>query len=185
MPRRRSARRAAEMILALALSVVAMIVIVTVRYLAVSGALRLADEAPSAAPVRRPRGAGPQRNPVVAVGRHDLRHPRRRARLGLAGAGLDAGSIPTSRDYPLWWLPASVLVYLFLHDSWFYWTHRLMHVPRALQAHARGPSRQPRADRLGGDELPSRGNRSPARSSSPRSSSPSRSITARCCSSSP
>lgn len=32
-------------------------------------------------------------------------------------------------DYPLWWLPLSVLVYLFLHDSWFYWTHRWMHRP--------------------------------------------------------
>ncbi len=31
--------------------------------------------------------------------------------------------------YPLWWLPLSVLVYLILHDAWFYWTHRLMHVP--------------------------------------------------------
>ena len=31
--------------------------------------------------------------------------------------------------YPLWWLPASVLLYLLLHDAWFYWTHRLMHVP--------------------------------------------------------
>jgi sterol desaturase/sphingolipid hydroxylase (fatty acid hydroxylase superfamily) len=28
-----------------------------------------------------------------------------------------------------WWLPASVLVYLFAHDTWFYWTHRLMHRP--------------------------------------------------------
>ena len=33
-------------------------------------------------------------------------------------------------DYPLWWLPLSVLVYLAAHDSWFYWTHRLMHRPR-------------------------------------------------------
>lgn len=32
-------------------------------------------------------------------------------------------------DFPLWWLPLSVLVYLFLHDSWFYWTHRWMHRP--------------------------------------------------------
>lgn len=31
--------------------------------------------------------------------------------------------------YPLWWLPVSVLVYLLAHDSWFYWTHRAMHVP--------------------------------------------------------
>ncbi|MBZ6379767.1 sterol desaturase [Pacificimonas flava] len=32
--------------------------------------------------------------------------------------------------YPLWWLPLSVLVYLFLHDTWFYWTHRAMHARR-------------------------------------------------------
>ena len=33
-------------------------------------------------------------------------------------------------DYPLWYLPVSLFVYLFLHDTWFYWTHRLMHRPR-------------------------------------------------------
>ena len=32
-------------------------------------------------------------------------------------------------DYPLWYLPLSVLLYLFAHDTWFYWTHRLMHRP--------------------------------------------------------
>ena len=42
-----------------------------------------------------------------------------------------------ARDYPLWWLPLSVLAYLMLHDSWFYWTHRLMHRPRPFRiAHA-------------------------------------------------
>jgi Delta7-sterol 5-desaturase len=30
--------------------------------------------------------------------------------------------------YPLWYLPVSVLIYLFLHDTYFYWTHRLMHL---------------------------------------------------------
>lgn len=34
-----------------------------------------------------------------------------------------------ARDYPLWWLPLSVLTYLALHDTWFYWTHRWMHRP--------------------------------------------------------
>ena len=29
-----------------------------------------------------------------------------------------------------WYLPVSVLVYLFLHDTYFYWTHRAMHHPR-------------------------------------------------------
>ena len=40
-------------------------------------------------------------------------------------------------DYPLWYLPASLFIYLFAHDSWFYWTHRLMHRPRWFRiAHA-------------------------------------------------
>nr|WP_310524385.1 sterol desaturase family protein [Polymorphobacter sp.] len=28
----------------------------------------------------------------------------------------------------LWWLP-SIALYLFFHDTWFYWTHRWMHGP--------------------------------------------------------
>lgn len=36
-----------------------------------------------------------------------------------------------------WYLPLSLLIYLFLHDTWFYWTHRLMHRPRWFRiAHA-------------------------------------------------
>lgn len=39
--------------------------------------------------------------------------------------------------YPLWYLPVSVLLYLFVQDSWFYWTHRAMHWPRLFRiAHA-------------------------------------------------
>ena len=39
--------------------------------------------------------------------------------------------------YPLWYLPLSVLIYLFAHDTWFYWTHRLLHRPRLFRiAHA-------------------------------------------------
>jgi len=39
--------------------------------------------------------------------------------------------------YPLWYLPLSLLAYLFLHDTWFYWTHRWMHRPRLFRiAHA-------------------------------------------------
>lgn len=36
--------------------------------------------------------------------------------------------------YSLWWIPLSFLLCLFLHDSWFYWTHRLMHHPRLFRA---------------------------------------------------
>ncbi|WP_188761786.1 sterol desaturase family protein [Sandarakinorhabdus glacialis] len=28
----------------------------------------------------------------------------------------------------LWWLP-NIALYLFVHDTWFYWTHRAMHAP--------------------------------------------------------
>jgi len=39
--------------------------------------------------------------------------------------------------YPLWWMPVSILVYLLLHDTWFYWTHRWLHRPAAFRlAHA-------------------------------------------------
>ncbi|MDT7934395.1 MAG: sterol desaturase family protein [Sphingomonadaceae bacterium] len=41
------------------------------------------------------------------------------------------------RVQPLWLLWASPLLYLFVHDTWFYWTHRLMHRPRWFRvAHA-------------------------------------------------
>ncbi|GGC03673.1 hypothetical protein GCM10011494_22680 [Novosphingobium endophyticum] len=40
-------------------------------------------------------------------------------------------------DYPLWWMPLSLLTYLILHDTWFYWTHRWMHLPGPFRiAHA-------------------------------------------------
>ncbi|MCA1778146.1 MAG: sterol desaturase family protein [Xanthomonadaceae bacterium] len=32
-----------------------------------------------------------------------------------------------AEQYPLWYIPLSIFIYLFLHDSYFYWTHRLMH----------------------------------------------------------
>ena len=46
--------------------------------------------------------------------------------------------------WPVWYWPLSILIYLAAHDSWFYWTHRLMHRPpwfRAVHAvhHASGP----------------------------------------------
>ena len=42
-----------------------------------------------------------------------------------------------ARAHSLWWMPLSVLAFLLLHDTWFYWTHRLMHRPwwfRAMHA---------------------------------------------------
>lgn len=40
-------------------------------------------------------------------------------------------------DWPLCYLPLSLLLYLGAHDTWFYWTHRWMHGPRLFRiAHA-------------------------------------------------
>jgi sterol desaturase/sphingolipid hydroxylase (fatty acid hydroxylase superfamily) len=40
-------------------------------------------------------------------------------------------------EFPLWYWPVSVLLYLVAHDSWFYWTHRWMHRPALFRiAHA-------------------------------------------------
>lgn len=36
-------------------------------------------------------------------------------------------------QYGWWYLPVSVLIYLVLHDTYFYWTHRLMHHPKLFR----------------------------------------------------
>ena len=32
-------------------------------------------------------------------------------------------------DYPLWWMPASLVVAMLLHETYYYWLHRWMHHP--------------------------------------------------------
>ncbi len=34
----------------------------------------------------------------------------------------------------LWYIPLSMIVCLFLHDTWFYWSHRAMHHPKLFEA---------------------------------------------------
>ncbi len=29
-------------------------------------------------------------------------------------------------DYPIWWIPVSLVLMLLIHDTYFYWLHRLM-----------------------------------------------------------
>ncbi|MBO9714061.1 sterol desaturase family protein [Sphingomonas sp.] len=121
---------------AIALSALAMTLIVGVRYLLASGGFALATR------LRHPglyRGLGRQI----------------RAEIGwsLASAaiyGVPAGVVAWGwanrgwtriyadvDTFPLWYLPVSVLLYLLAHDAWFYWTHRLMHRPRWFRlAHA-------------------------------------------------
>ena len=33
-------------------------------------------------------------------------------------------------EYPVWYLPLSILLVLFIQDTYYYWVHRWMHIPR-------------------------------------------------------
>lgn len=122
--------------LAILLSAVAMTAIVAIRYLLASGGFALATR------VRHP-GLYTGLDPQIA----------REVRWSLASAaiyGVPAGILAwgwrehgwtrvytalDARD--LWYVPVSILLYLALHDTWFYWTHRWMHRPRPFRlAHA-------------------------------------------------
>jgi lathosterol oxidase len=114
--------------LAIALSVAAMTLIVAVRYLAVSGFF---------AWLTRRRLPGLYTG-LDAQMRREVGWSLVSAFIYAAPAGVLAWGWQSRGwtriysdlgDFPLWWLPLSVLVYLLLHDSWFYWTHRLMHRP--------------------------------------------------------
>jgi lathosterol oxidase len=113
---------------AILLSVLAMTAIVALRYLAASGIF--------AAVTQR-----------VRPGYHARLGPQIRREIGwsLASAaiyGIPAGVVAWGwqergwtqiytgwSDYPLWYLPLAPLLFLLAHDTWFYWTHRLMHRP--------------------------------------------------------
>ena len=117
------------MLAAAILSVLAMTLIVAVRYLAASGFFAWLTD-------RRLPGLYDDRQPQI---RREIGWSLASAFIYGAPAGLLAWGwqergwtrIYSSPDaYPLAWIPASILVYLLLHDTWFYWTHRLMHRPK-------------------------------------------------------
>ena len=121
------------MLLAITLSALAMTLIVGVRYLIVSGAFALATRA---------------KHPGLYTGLDA--QMRREVACSLASAaiyGIPAGVLAWGwkahgwtriyedvHAYPLWYLPVSVGIYLVLHDTWFYWTHRWMHRPALFKA---------------------------------------------------
>lgn len=121
---------------AVTLSAIAMTVIVGVRYLVTSAGFALATK------LRHPglyTGLDPQ-----------IRREIWWSMVSAAIYGIPAGVLAWGwerhgwtrvyrdvHDFPLWYLPVSVLAYLFLHDTWFYWTHRWMHRPEPFKlAHA-------------------------------------------------
>ncbi len=121
---------------AIILSALAMTAIVALRYVVASGAFALLTA---------------RRHPGLYRGLG--RQMRREIAWSLAAAtiyGLPAGVLAWGWQqhgwtriysdwaaFPLWYLPLSLLLYLVLHDAWFYWTHRLLHRPRWFRlAHA-------------------------------------------------
>ncbi|MDG6079387.1 fatty acid hydroxylase family protein [Erythrobacter litoralis] len=114
--------------LAIILSAASMTLVVALRYLAASGAFAWLTG---------------RRKP----GYHGALGPQIRREIGwslLSAAiyGIPAGLVYWAwqergatllytnwRAYPLWYLPLAPILYLLIHDTWFYWTHRLMHRP--------------------------------------------------------
>ncbi len=119
-----------------ALSAAAMTAIVGLRYLITSGAFALATKlvrpglyAGQTAQIRREIGYSLASAAIYGV-------PAGIAAWGWQQRGYTQ-IYSDLNSYPLWYLPVSLLLYLFAHDSWFYWTHRWMHRPRPFRiAHA-------------------------------------------------
>jgi sterol desaturase/sphingolipid hydroxylase (fatty acid hydroxylase superfamily) len=124
------------MVAGILLSALAMTLIVALRYLAVSGGFAWAT-------ARLHPGLYARLGPQM----------RREIGWSLASAaiyGVPAGILAWGwaqrgwtrvytdlHQWPLWWWPVSVLLALALHDTWFYWTHRLLHRPGPFRrAHA-------------------------------------------------
>jgi Delta7-sterol 5-desaturase len=120
----------------LVLSALVMTLIVGVRYLVASGAFAWATKL---------------RHPTLYVGLDaQIRREIGWSLVSAAIYGIPAGIVAwgwqnqgwtqiytSASDYPLWYLPVSVLLFLAAHDTWFYWTHRWMHGPRLFKlAHA-------------------------------------------------
>ena len=110
----------------------AMIVIVTVRYFATSGIFAWLGE-------RRIPGLHKGLSPQIRreIGWSLVSGIVYAAPAGLLAWGWQAKGwtrIYTDVDaLPLVWMPVSLLLCLFIHDTWFYWTHRAMHHPALFQ----------------------------------------------------
>jgi len=128
-----AARVDAGTIAAIIASALAMSAIVAVRYLLASGGFALATRA-----VRPGQYRGLERQ---------IRSEIAWSLLSAAIYGVPAGVVAWGwqargwtriyadlETWPLWYLPVSLLLYLLAHDTWFYWTHRLMHRPRWFRA---------------------------------------------------
>ena len=118
-----------------ALGALVMTLIVAARYLAVSGFFALltrrlhpAVYAP-ADPAQRARLNRQMKREIAWSLLSAAIYGLPAGLVGVAWHLLGWTQIYTGAGPGWWWLPASIAVYLFVHDTWFYWTHRAMHIP--------------------------------------------------------
>jgi Delta7-sterol 5-desaturase len=128
-----AAPNVARVLTAAILSAIAMTLIVGMRYLLASGGFALATR------IRRPGlYRGLRRQIGQEIGWSLASAAIYGVPAGIVAWGWQArGWTRIYTDvhaYPPWWLPASILIYLLLHDAWFYWTHRAMHRPKLFRA---------------------------------------------------
>ena len=120
------------MLVSILLAAAAMTAIVALRYLATSAGFALATR------LKRPGLYAGQKGQIWReIGWSLLSAAIYGIPAGLVAWGWQAHgwtAIYTDpKAYPLWWMPVSVLAYLALHDTYFYWTHRAMHWPWAFR----------------------------------------------------
>jgi sterol desaturase/sphingolipid hydroxylase (fatty acid hydroxylase superfamily) len=118
------------MVFAIVAAALAMSVIVAARYLAVSGLFAWLTARLAPAHLRTAAAPGQIRREIGWSLASALVYGAPAGVVLWAWREHGASAIYTDwSQYPAWYLPASVLVYLIAHDTWFYWTHRAMHRP--------------------------------------------------------
>ncbi|MGN6498497.1 MAG: sterol desaturase family protein [Tsuneonella sp.] len=120
------------MLAAILFSALAMTVIVALRYVAASGLFALVTRQ-----VRPGLYAGQARQIRTEIGWSLASAAIYGVPAGIVAWGWQAHGWTLIYDRwdarPLWYLPLAPLVYLIVHDTWFYWTHRWMHRPRPFR----------------------------------------------------
>lgn len=87
-----------------------------------------------------------QREPLSADVRRELRYSLMTLFVFGAVGALTVGAIKAGWTQMYWkigkhgwgWFATSIVIAIFVHDTWFYWTHRLMHHPRLFRWFHRG-----------------------------------------------
>lgn len=114
------------------LSLVTVTLIVIVRYFAVSGFFAFVSKSQTRDdPALRTQMRMERAYSLASCGVYGMFTGATLWAWSVFGVGKIYGALDA---YPLWWALISVPVYLVMHDTYFYWTHRWTHRPRVYRA---------------------------------------------------